>query len=58
MTLVFTIILMLGTAWLQFNRSIRAGFTPQRALLDALIAGPFIIITWIVWAVRGKPQHQ
>lgn len=50
------IILGLGTAIIQFNRSIRAGLYPQRAILDALIAGFLFVFAWIAWAVRGKPQ--
>ncbi len=57
MQTVVMILIYGGTAYLQYNRTLRWGYRPQRAVLDAVVAAFFFPIAWIAWLVR-RPYHK
>jgi hypothetical protein len=57
MPIVVMILIYGGTAYLQYNRTLRWGYRPQRAVLDAVVAAFFFPFAWIAWLVR-RPYHK
>jgi|LWDU01.1.fsa_nt_gi hypothetical protein len=57
MHIVLLIVLYIATACWQFNRSLRWGKYPRRAILDAVVAAVLIPFSWFIWFFR-RPYYK